>query len=151
MVSHWRLRDCKCPQVSWTLLGILADLNNSVDWMVSTRPLLSNSSSSKALVTEPRAPITTGITVTFMFHGFFSSLARSRYLCFFSLSSNFILLSAGTTKSTIQQVLLTITRSGRLAEIRLYFKIPGKLCKYYLFAWLKFNFLHNSKWIILPT
>ena len=39
-----------------------------------------------------------------MFHGFFSSLARSRYLSFFSFSFNFTLWSAGTAKSTIQQV-----------------------------------------------
>ena len=47
-----------------------------------------------------------GITVTFMFHSFFISLERSQYLSFFSLSFNFTLLSAGTAKCTIQQVLL---------------------------------------------
>ena len=52
---------------------------------------------------------------------FFNSLARSRYLSFFSLSFNFTLWSAGTDKSTIMQVLfflLIIIRSSRLAEIR---------------------------------
>ena len=67
-------------QVSRTLLSILAVLNNAVVWMVSTRPPTSKSSSplNNPLVTVPKAPITIGITVTFMFHSFFNSLARSR-------------------------------------------------------------------------
>ena len=68
-----------------TLLSILAHLKISVVCMVSTRPLISKSSS---LFTNPlgiirRAPITIGITVTYMFH-IFSSLTRSRYLSLFS-------------------------------------------------------------------
>ena len=53
--------------------------------MVSTRPSTSKSSSpfSNPLVTVPNAPITIGIIVTCMFHNFFDSLARSRYLSFF--------------------------------------------------------------------
>ena len=61
------------------------------------------------------------IAITFIFHSFVSSLARSRYLSFFSLSFSFALWSAGTAKSTIQQFLflfLIITWSGRLAEFR---------------------------------
>ena len=38
MVFHWSLSDSKFPQVSRTLLSILAVLNNAVVWMVSTRP-----------------------------------------------------------------------------------------------------------------
>ena len=54
----------------------------------------------------PRAPITIAIIVTFMFHCFFfNSRARSRYLSLFIHSFNFTLWSAGTTKSTILQVL----------------------------------------------
>ena len=53
---------------------------------------------------------------------FFNSLARSRYLSFFSHSFRFILWSARTAKSTILQflffLLLIIIRSGLLAEIR---------------------------------
>ena len=87
MVYHWSLSDSKPPQVSRTLLSILAALNDAVVWMVSTRPLISKPSSpcTNPLVTVPRVPITIGITVTFMFHSFFNSLARSRYLSFFSL------------------------------------------------------------------
>ena len=107
MVFHWSLSDSKSPQVSKTLLSILAVLNNAVVWMVSTRPPTSKSSSpfSNHLVTVPSASITTGIIVTCMFHSFFNSLARSRYLSFFSHSFSFILWSAGTVKSTILQVL----------------------------------------------
>ena len=128
MVFHGSLSDSKSAQVSRTLLSILADLSNVVVWMVSTRPLVSKSSSpfNKLLVTVPRAPITIGTNVTFLFHTFFSSQARSRYLFFFPLSFNSTLWSAGSAKSTILQVLyfflfsflMIITRSGRLAEIR---------------------------------
>ena len=74
--------------------------------MVSTRPPTSKSSSpfSNHLVTVPNAPITIGIIVTCMFHSFFNSLARSRYLSF-QHSFSFILWSFGTAKSTISQVL----------------------------------------------
>ena len=65
-----------------------------VVWMVSSHPLISKSSSphTKPLVPLPSAPITIGITVTFMFHRFFSSWARSRYLSLFSLSFSLLLL-----------------------------------------------------------
>ena len=107
MVFHWSLSDCKSPQVSRALLSILAVLNNAVVWKVSTRPPTSKSSSpfSNPLVTVPNAPITNSIIVTSMFHSFFNSLARSRYLSLFSHSFSFILWSAGTAKSTILQVL----------------------------------------------
>ena len=51
-------------------------------WMVSTRPPTSKSSRPfyNPLVTVPKAPITTGIIVTFVFHNFFNSLARSMIL-----------------------------------------------------------------------
>ena len=60
---------------SLRLLSILVDLNNVVVWMVSTRSLISKTSSpySNPLVTVSSAPITIGITVTFMFRSFFSS------------------------------------------------------------------------------
>ena len=79
--------------------------------MVSTRPPTSKSPSplSNPLVTIPDTPITIGTIVTFMFHSFFfNSLARSRYLSFFSHSFSFILWSAETAKSTILQILLLL-------------------------------------------
>ena len=70
IVFLWNLRDSKSPQISWTLLNILAVLNNVVIWMVSTRPPTSKSSSlfSNPLVTVPNAPIIIGLIVTFRFH-----------------------------------------------------------------------------------
>ena len=129
MVFHWSLSDSKSPHVSRTLLSILTVLNNAVVWMVSTRPPTSESSSpfNHTLVTVPKAPITIGMIATSMFHSFFNSQARSKYLSFFSYSFSFTLWSAGTAKSTILQVLsffflfffLLITiRSGLLAKIR---------------------------------
>ena len=85
MVSHWSLYDSNSPRVSRTLLSSLADLNIPVVWMIPTRPLISKSSSPcrSLLVTVPRALITIGFTVTFMFHSFFNSLARSRYYYYY--------------------------------------------------------------------
>ena len=138
--------------------------------MVSTRPPTSSSSSpcNNPLVTVPNAPITIGIIVTSMFHIFFNSLARLRYLSFFSYSFSFILWSAGTAKSTILQVLfflLIIIRSGLLAEIRwsvfmskshrslcvLFSRTGAGLCIYHLFVWANLHFLHIPQWITLPT
>ena len=44
MVFHWSLIDLKSPRISRTLLSMLANLNYAV-WMVSTRLLISKSSS----------------------------------------------------------------------------------------------------------
>ena len=134
--------------------------------MVSTRPPTSKSSSpfSNPLVTVPNAPIIINIIGTCMFHSFFNSLTRSRYLSFFSHSFSFILWSAGTAKSTILQVLfflLIIIKSGFLAGIRwsvcmlkshrslcVAFSMTGAgLCIYHLFVWSNLNFLHISQWI----
>ena len=95
------LLEFEWQQVSRTLLSIQTDLNNAVLWVVSTRPLISKSSRSfnNLSVTVPRAPI--GITVSWIFHSFFSSLARSRYLSSFWISFNFTLGSAGAAKFTI--------------------------------------------------
>ena len=123
MVFHWSLSDSKSPQVSRIRLSILAVLSNSVVWIISTRPPTSQSSRpfNNPLVTVPNAPITIVTIVIFMFHSFFNSLERSRYLSFFSLPFKFILWSAGTVKSTILLIfflLLIIMRSGLLAGIR---------------------------------
>ena len=100
--------------------------------MVSTLLLDSKFSSpcANSLVTVPRAPITSNIIITFIFHIFFNSLARFRYLSFFSLSFNFTLWSARTAKSTIRQVLfflLIVIRSSCLTEIRSSVRISKSL------------------------
>ena len=76
MVFHLSLSDSK-SQVSRTLL----DLNKAVFWMVSTRPLISKSSSlcTNPLLTLPSTPTIIDSTVIFIFYSFLSSLARSRY------------------------------------------------------------------------
>ena len=80
-------------RVSKTHLSILADFSRSVVKMVSIFTLLSSSPKllSRAFGTIPSVPNTTGITVIFMFHGFFNSLARSKYLSIFSLPFIFTL------------------------------------------------------------
>ena len=158
MVFHLRLSDIKSPQVSRTLLSILAVFNNAVVWMFSTRPPTSKSSRpfNNPLVIVPNAPLT---IVTFMFHTLFNSIARSRYFSLFSHSFCFILWSAGTAKSTILQIffffffLLIIKRSGLLAEIRWsvcmskshrslcvsFSRTCAGLCIYNLLAWSDLN------------
>ena len=78
--------------------------------MVSTRPLISKSSSpcTHPLVAVPRAPTTIGITVTFMLHSFLLIL----------LGGQPRLKSLQFGKFSFFLFLLIITRSGRLAEIR---------------------------------
>ena len=131
MVSHWSSSDSKSSKASRTRLIILADLNNTVISMVSIRPFISKffGLCTNPLVTVPRAPVTIGINIIFIFHGFFISLARSRQ-SFFSLPLNFTLESTGTATSTIWQVLCLFCRlSVRLIvwlKLRdaLYLKIP---------------------------
>ena len=135
MVSHWSLSDSKSPQVSRILLSILAGLNNVVIWIISTRPLISMFSGpySNPLVTLPWAPITIGITVSFMFHCFFGSLARTWYLSLLLLSFTFTLWSAWTGKSTIRLVLFFCWLSSGLVIWQkindLYLKIPEKFVR----------------------
>ena len=107
MVSHRSPSDSTSPQVSRTLLSILAVLNNAVLWMVFTRPPTSKSLSpfNNPLIAATNAPITIDIIVTCMFHSFFNSQARSMYLSFFSHSFSFIIWLAGTAKSTILKIL----------------------------------------------
>ena len=112
IVFHRRLSDSKSPQVSRTLLRILAVFNNAVVLMVSTRPPTSKSSRpfDNPLVTVPKAPVTIDIIITFMFLCFFQFSSKVEALIslfiFFHISHSFsfILWSAGTAKSTILQI-----------------------------------------------
>ena len=107
MVFYRGLSDSKSPQVSRTRLRILAVLSKAVVWIVSTRLPTSKSSRplNNSLVIVPNTPFTIGTIVTFMFHSFFNSLARSMYLSFSSLSFRNILWSAEPAKSTILQII----------------------------------------------
>ena len=53
MIFHWSLSKSKSPQVSGTLLSILADLNNAVVWMVPARSLISKYSNPFINPSEP--------------------------------------------------------------------------------------------------
>ena len=73
MVSLWSLRDSKSRQVSWTLLCILADLDNGVVWVESTCPFISKSfcAFTDPFGIVPRISSTNGTIVSFMFHSSF--------------------------------------------------------------------------------
>ena len=79
------MRNSKSTRVSRTLLSILANLCNGNVWIVSIRPLISNSSShlSELLGTIPNVPIINGITIILRFHFHLSFQARSKYLYLF--------------------------------------------------------------------
>ena len=83
--------------------------------MVFTPPLMSKSVRPfiHPSVTVLRAGITIDITFTSMFHSFFNSQARSRFLSFFSLSFNFILWSAGTVHNSASSLFLLLTITSR--------------------------------------
>ena len=143
MVFHWRLSDSKSPQVSRTLLSILAVFNNAVVWTVSARPPTSKFSRpfNNPLVTVPNAPITIGIIVTCMFHSFFLFLSKVEVLI--SLFTFFQFYSVVSWDSKVDNFadflsfffLLIIIRSGLLAEIRLSVcmsKSHKSLCDHFL-------------------
>ena len=113
-----------------------------------------------------------------MFHSFFSSLAKSKYLLIFSLSFIFTQWSVGTVKSTKRQVLLyffksicsfiflsinfrpvlltgigrsiCISKSQRILYIS-FSRADSSFYIHHLVIWYNFNLLHNSKWITFPT
>ena len=164
MVFHWSLSNSKSLQVSRTRLRILAVLSNAVVWIVSICPPTSKSSRpfNNPLVVVPKAPIPIGTIVIFMFHSFFNSLARSRYVSIFLHYFRFILWSAMSIILQILFFLLIIIRPGfcpgsvcMLKSHRSLFvsfsRTGAGLCIYHLLVWSNLNFLHISQWITLPT
>ena len=103
MVFQWRLSDIKSLQVSRTLLSILAVFNNAIVWMVSTQPPTSKSSRpfNNPLVTVPKAPITIGIIVIFMFHSLFFFQSSSKVKVFISLFTFFQFYSVVSRDSKV--------------------------------------------------
>ena len=120
MVFLWCLNDGKSPQVSRTLLSVLVNLNNAVVWMVSTHPLISRSSSpfNNSLVTVPRALITIGTILTFIFYPFFQSPNKAKVLHFLSTLLIGQLGQQSPQFGKFSFLLLVIVRSGRLADIK---------------------------------
>ncbi len=144
MVFHRSVSDSKSPQVSRTILRILAVLRNAVIWIVSTNPNWYNRH--------------------FHVPQFFQFSSKVEVLIL-----RYILWSTGTAKSTILQILffflLIIIRSGLLAGIRWsvcmsqshwslcvsFSRTCACLCIYHLLVWSNLNFLHISLWFTLPT
>ena len=128
MVFHWSLSDGRSPRVSRTLPSILADLNNLVVLRISSRPLLSKSSSpwTNSLGIAPIAPITNGIT-SLSCSMFFQFSCKVEVLIFFFF--HFYPVVSRRAKSTLQVLffLLTFTKSCRLAEIRWSVCIPKSM------------------------
>ena len=99
---------------------------DAIVWIVSIRPLISQSTSpcTNPLCDYQAHQLRPSIPSFIVF--FSSSLAMSILLSLFLLSFCFTLRSVGTIESTIQQFLLlffTVTTSGRLTKIRLSFCI----------------------------
>ena len=147
MVFHWSLSDSKSPQVSRSFLSILAVLSNAIVWMVSTRPLTSKSSRpfNKPLVTAPKAPITIGKIVTFMFPSYFFQFSSKVdvLILLFTFFQNYYVVSRDSKVDNLQVVFfffIIIIRSGLLVEISKIQKILGYYCYYYYF----FGFFHIS-------
>ena len=65
MVFHRSLNESNSPQVSRTLLRVLADFDNTVVWMFPILPLISSTASSfcKLLGTVSSTPTTIGISI----------------------------------------------------------------------------------------
>ena len=135
--------------------------------MVFTRPLISEVLQSLyQFFSDLKSTNYNDITVTFLFHSFFSSFARYEYVSLFLVSFTFTLFSARKAKSIIRQVfvLLSITKFGHLAEKRWFlctwksktilctsfFRMDSVLPIYYLFVWSNLIFLHNTLRITLP-
>ena len=104
MVFHWSLSDSKSPgffSVFWSFSIMLSF------WMVSTCPPTSKYSSlfNNPLVTAPKAPITIGIIVTFMYHNFFQFPCKVEVLILLFTFFQFYSMVSQDSNSTILQIL----------------------------------------------
>ena len=110
-------------QVYRTLLSILAIFNNAVVWMVSTRLLTFESSRpfNNPSGTVPKAPITIGTILTFMFHSYFQFSSKVEVLILlFPFFQFYSLVSRDSKVDNFASslFLVIIIRSGFLAENR---------------------------------
>ena len=172
MVFQWRLSDSKSPQVSRTLLSILAVFNNAVVSMVSSCLPTSKSSRpfNNPLVTVPKAKNHNWYNCHRHVPLFFQFSSKIKVLI--SLFTFFQFYSVVSWDSKVDNfagflflLLLIIIRSGLLAEIRWsvcmsmsnrslfvsFSRTGAGLCIYHLLAWSNLNFLDISQWITLPT
>ena len=130
MVFHWSLSDSKSPQVSRTLLSILANLNIIV-WIGSTCPLISKSTilMTNPSVAVPRVPIKSGIIISFMFHIFlFPSKVQVLIFLFPFLQFYFVFCWDSKVQNSASSLFVVdyykIWSSGRYLVICWYLKIP---------------------------
>ena len=137
--------------------------------MVFARPFISKFSSHfiNPWMSASRAPITLGINVTFLFHGFFQFPSKVVVLILHFTFFQFYSVVSRDSKvhnSARSLFLLIIIRSCRLAEILWavciskchsslslsFSRIDAGLWIYHFFLWSNPNFLHNSQWITFP-
>ena len=130
MVFHWSLSDSKSPQVTRNILSILTLLTYAVVLMVSTRPpnFKSYSPFNNPLVTVPKAPISNGITVTFMFPSFFNSTIL------LVLSFLLIAISSGFLADIRWSVYISMSYRSLCVT----FSMKGLGCAYIIIIILKF-------------
>ena len=139
-------------------------------WMISARPLISMSSShcTKSLVTVSWAPITIGITVTYMFHSFsIPNQGPGIYLSFrfrlmFSVVSRDSKVKYFASSPFIFADYYKVWSYSRDLVILLYFKFIVEFVRLILLdkCWVvhipfvrmvNFTFLHHSQWVALST
>ena len=143
MVFHWSLSDSKFPQVSRTLLSILAVHNYSVVLIVSTRRSTSKSSSplNNPLVTVLNAPITIGIFVTFMFHSFFQFSRKAEVLIlFFTFFQLYSVVSRDSKVDSFANSLFFVVVD--------YYNIRSSGRDYYYYYLLLQSFSHQRKLMV---
>ena len=162
MIVQRNLNDIKFPQVSRTLLSILADLNSSIVSIFPARPPISNFSLplTKPLETIPTAPITTDVMFILTLFSTFLVLRQGLSTC---LSFRFLWFKPSDQPGQQSLIynrfsfflliyfyfLLIISWSGLQAEIRwsvcisksqrilcVSFSRTGSvLCIYHFFVW----------------
>ena len=120
---------------------------------------MSSSPCTILLVTAPSTPITIGITVIFMFHSFFQFSSKVlvlislfTFLQFYPVVSQNckVHYSAGSGHLPKIRWSVCISKAQRILFIS-FSRMDSGLIIYHLFIWSNLNFLHNSKWITLPT
>ena len=150
-------------QVCKSLLSILAVLKNTVVWMVSTCPPTSKSSSpfNNHLVTLPKAPMTIGVIVTFMFHSFFQFPSKFKVLIFlFTFLQFYFVISRDSKVDKFENylfLLLIIIKCGLLSRLGdqsvcqspvgffvSFSWTDAGLCIYHLFVWSNLRLINNS-------
>ena len=170
MLSLWSLSDSKSPQVSRTLLSILADLSNAVVWIVSTCLLISKFSSplyqSFGNCTKSanynwyhrhfhvqvfffqfssKVQILILLFTLFQFYSGVSRLCKvlNSASSFFSFFFFFFLFGL-VVWSILGDPFVCQNPRGVS-----FFKTNVGLCIYYFLVWSNFNSLQNSQWIIV--